>query len=153
MQIYATTHLEKEYKKLVKVKKHYSCLADRLSDYIYISDFIPIGDLLHRSKDGNVSVFKARLKSCTKNGKSYGFRVAYLKHPKFIILLEIYPKWGPNRADDITQEGVGFLLSEALSEKENNELLTITRVDQKEYIKFSEQVKIVSPEVGVDEEE
>lgn len=153
MQIYATTHLEKEYKKLIKVRKHYFCLSKRLFEYLYKSSLMPSGDLLHKSRNGEVSVFKARMKSCTKNGKSYGFRMVYLKHPQFIILLEIYPKWGPKGATDIKPEGVEFLLAEALGEKENNELLSISQVEQKGKLEFSEQNEIISDEVKHDEEE
>lgn len=136
MQILSTTDFQIEYKKLVKIKKHYSCLDNYLYHYLFDDSFSPKGDLLRRLESNQVSVFKARLKSCTKNGKSYGFRLVYLQHSEFYILLTIYPKWGPKRADDINKEGLEFLLATALNEKENDELFEISPLKQKEKIEF-----------------
>lgn len=153
MWIYSTTGFNKEFEKLNKNKKHYSCLEKHLSNFIFDKSFEPKGDLLRRLKDGYIAVYKARLSSCTKRGKSYGFRLIYLVTSTYYILLEVYPKWGPQRADDVTSEGVHFLISEALSEKENQELMYLTKDKKKGKLKFHSNIEIQSSESAINEEE
>ncbi|GEM_PF-6639047 len=152
MRIYTTTSFQRKYEKLCKIKKRYACLSDRLYDFVFERNLTPRGDLLYRRKENQAEVFKARLKSCTNNGKSYGFRMAYLILPEYAILLEVYPKWGPKRADDITPEGVGYLLAEALGEKDDHMLLELQANDKKKKMEFHEQVEETMIE-RLDEEE
>src|SRR5690554_7167211 len=113
-----------EYKKLVKIKKHYFCLPKHLYNYISEDKFQPKGDLIKRL--GEISIYKSRLKSCNNRGKSYGFRLVYLEHPLFIILLTVYPKWGSENKADLKPEEISVLIAEALIEKESNEWMRVS---------------------------
>lgn len=152
MRIYTTTSFKRKYDKLRRINKHYACISERLSDFLFARELTPRGDLLRRNETTKAEVYKARLKSCTKNGKSYGFRIAYLVLPDYVILLEIYPKWGPKAADDITPEGVSYLLAEALGEKEDSTLLEL-KINEKKKIVFQEQIEEEALIEPTDEEE
>lgn len=151
MQIYSTTNFIYEYKKLVKIKKHYSCLPKHVSKYIFEDKFQPKGDLLNRS--GKVSVYKSRLKSCNNRGKSYGFRFVFLEHPDYNILLTVYPKWGSENTADLKPEEISVLIAEALIEKESNEWMRVSFDEKKKKIEFHQQVEIIPEEIIQDEEE
>lgn len=150
MQIYSTTNFIYEYKKLIKIKKHYSCLSKHLYNYISQDKFLPKGDLIKRL--GEVSIYKSRLKSCNNRGKSYGFRLVFLEHPEFIILLTVYPKWGSENTADLKPEEIPELIAEALTEKESSEWMKVF-FDEKKKIEFHEPDEIISSETIKDTEE
>lgn len=151
MQIYSTTNFIYEYEKLVKIKKHYSCLPKHLYNYISKDKFLPKGDLIKRL--GEISIYKSRLKSCNNRGKSYGFRFVFLEHLDYHILLTVYPKWGSENTADLKPEEISVLIAEALIEKESNEWMRVSFDEKKKKIEFHEQVEIISEEIIQDEEE